>query len=140
MSAHVSPDQLAAALRELLPLVPFDGNHADELAKGRQLNNARRLLGAWDAQQLRELNERDERRKLDAMTEREIARYAIANGWRPRPRLVTHVKRLAVSVESRLRRLANGSTTEEAQRGWINSECRDAMNTAVRAYAEGMPR
>lgn len=42
-------NKLAAALRDLLPLVPFDDNHADELAKGRPLKNAREALREFDA-------------------------------------------------------------------------------------------
>lgn len=43
--------QLADALRGLYSLVPFDGNHSDEMAKGKQLRSARDALAAYDAQQ-----------------------------------------------------------------------------------------
>lgn len=43
--------RLADALRALYTLVPFDGNHADEMAKGKQLKEAREALAAYDAQQ-----------------------------------------------------------------------------------------
>lgn len=43
--------RLADALRALYTLVPFDGNHADETAKGKQLKEAREALAAYDAQQ-----------------------------------------------------------------------------------------
>ena len=39
------PDILAA----LIPLVPFDGNHADEITKGPILRDARRALAEYDA-------------------------------------------------------------------------------------------
>lgn len=42
--------RLADALRALYTLVPFDGNHADEMAKGKQLKEAREALAAYDAQ------------------------------------------------------------------------------------------
>lgn len=41
--------RLADALRALYTLVPFDGNHADEIAKGKQLKEAREALAAYDA-------------------------------------------------------------------------------------------
>ena len=47
--------KLADALRALYTLVPFDGNHADEMAKGKQLKEAREALAAYDAQQEQEL-------------------------------------------------------------------------------------
>lgn len=43
--------RLADALRALYTLVPFDGNHADEMAKGKQLKEAREALAAYDARQ-----------------------------------------------------------------------------------------
>ena len=43
--------RLADALRALYTLVLFDGNHADEMAKGKQLKEAREALAAYDAQQ-----------------------------------------------------------------------------------------
>lgn len=40
--------QLADALRALVPLVPFDGNHDDEVRKGPQLKAARAALAEYD--------------------------------------------------------------------------------------------
>lgn len=41
-------DKLAAALRDLYALVPFDGNHDDEKRKGAQLHAARAALADYD--------------------------------------------------------------------------------------------
>lgn len=43
--------RLANALRAVLPLVPFDGNHDDETRKGPQLKEARAALAEWEATQ-----------------------------------------------------------------------------------------
>ena len=40
--------RLADALRALIPLVPFDGNHEDETRKGPQLREARAALAEYD--------------------------------------------------------------------------------------------
>lgn len=48
---NTTEQRLADALRALYTLVPFDGNHADEMAKGKQLKEAREALAAYDAQQ-----------------------------------------------------------------------------------------
>lgn len=41
---------LLAALRDLLPLVPFDGNHHDETTKGAQLRAAREAIAKASTQ------------------------------------------------------------------------------------------
>ena len=44
---------IADALRALVPLVPFDGNHDDEKTKGPALAAARAALAEYDAQPIR---------------------------------------------------------------------------------------
>ena len=50
MSTQNHAETLARALESLIPLVPFDGNHADETSKGQQLRAARRALAEYQAQ------------------------------------------------------------------------------------------
>lgn len=69
-------DKLADALRALYTLVPFDGNHADEMAKGKQLKEAREALAAYDAQASRlptEYRVTTEWDSFEALTPREAA-------------------------------------------------------------------
>lgn len=50
MHMRETAEQLAAALRALYPLVPFDGNHDDETRKGPHLKAAREALARYDAE------------------------------------------------------------------------------------------
>lgn len=78
MNAPNISDNLAAALRALYPLVPFDGNHADETAKGPPLKAARDALADYEATQ---------RQNLIIRVCGEPARMALCdvlNGWAAR--------------------------------------------------------